>query len=250
MFERDFEVFAALLDDCSVLLGKPNVNSRQAVLFFRTLAAHSIEDVTGAFEAHLRDPQRGRFFPAPADILAQLSKASESDGRPGPDEAWAIALRASDEAATVVWTAEISRAWGVCKPVLDGGDQVGARMAFRDAYNRIVQEARASREPISWSPTIGHDLSMRDETLTLAVEQGRLPRAYLPAPVGPVAGLIELTGVRGMPESVRERLHEIRRQLCGLAPAVDSLDLRGKERTKSLQREADAAVRRFLEGGK
>lgn len=249
MFERDFEAFSSLLDDCAVLLGKPAVGPRHAALYFRLLSSYSIDAVTAAFEAHLRDSQRGRFFPTPADILAQFEAAAQLDERPSGDEAWAIAIKAADEACTVVWTDEIAEAWGIARKVFEGGDEVGARMAFRDAYKRLVEASRGLREPVRWTPSVGHDITLRDEAMTRAVEDGRLPIGYLPAPVGPVVGLIELTQVRGIPEGIKERLDQIRRQISTEAEPERGRDWLEKQRTNELKAAAAARVQRLKDSG-
>jgi len=92
-----------------------------------------------------------------------------------PNEAWALALRSTDESETVVWTPEIARAFGVAKPVLNGGDQVGARMAFLAAYEREAETAKAEgRQPV-WQVSLGHDPQRRELVLQEAVDAGKLP---------------------------------------------------------------------------
>lgn len=118
------------------------------------------------------------------------------DGRPGSDEAWAIALDAQDEACTVVWCVEIQKAFGIARPVLAAGDKIGARMAFRNAYERLVRDARIQRQPAQWSPSLGWDHGQRHAVLTRAVETGMLTSqsiaGLLPAPPasGPIAKLL------------------------------------------------------------
>lgn len=109
-----------------------------------------------------------------------------SDGRPGPEEAWAIALASADEAETVVWTDEIAQAYARAAPILEARDQVGARMAFREAYERIVRDAKAAGTSCVWVPSLGTDPQRRAQAITAAVEAGRLSeqqaRPFLPAP--------------------------------------------------------------------
>ncbi len=68
-----------------------------------------------------------------------LERAS---GRPSADEAWALALETFDEAATVCLTDEILLAAVAASPVWESGDRVGARMAFKAAYERVLNERR------------------------------------------------------------------------------------------------------------
>jgi hypothetical protein len=240
MQPSDLAEFTALLDGTCALLsrGSYQPNAASTALFFRAMQAYPLHVVRKGLEAHMADPQRGRFVPVPADVIAQIEGAAAQDGRPDAEEAWAIAVRAADEAETVVWTTEIAQAWGVCQPVFALGDEVGARMAFKSAYARLTSEARNVREPVSWSPTIGHDESRRADALTRAVECGRLPAAYLPAPMGPVAGLLELSAVRGIPANVKSRLLEIRQQITPRPDDVPGEDFLAKQRTVELKAEA------------
>ena len=242
MKQADFDEFARIYDAVCGIYGKA-VDAVQKTMFFRLLAQHSIETVKLAFEAHCSDTTRGRFAPLPADLLAQIETAVANDGRPGPEEAWALALRADDEARTVVWTAETAEAYGICRVILHAGDEVGARMAFREAYVSRVAAARAKREPVRWSASLGHDQAQQDEALRIAVETGKLPAAYLPAPRSPVAGLLELSQQRGCPPDVKRRLEEIRAKILSARPGeYPGADWRQKQHTIDLKAAAKAAV--------
>ena len=250
MTQDDFKAFTSLLDGTCALLsrGAYTPNATSAAIFFNALKHHDMGTVKAAFTAHCQDPKRGMFSPTPADILAQIDRAAADDGRPEDAEAWATALRASDESTTVVWTAETAEAWGICQPVMQAGDEVGARMAFKAAYNRLVSASRDRREPIRWVVSEGHDAAVRDDALRLAVESGRLPEAYLPAPRGPIAGLLELSQQRGCPPEVRDRLLQIRSQIV-TGEMGQSEDAAAKARTASAKGGAAEAVRHYQGGG-
>jgi hypothetical protein len=66
------------------------------------------------------------------------------------------------------------------------GDEVGARMAFKEAYSRIVALARAARRPAVWSASLGWDQRKRETSLRRAASAGLLPApavvALLPSP--------------------------------------------------------------------
>lgn len=104
------------------------------------------------------------------------------------NEAWAVALPATDEAKTVVWTDEIAKAWAVALPILEAGDKIGARMAFIPAYERLVLAAREAGKPVQWQISAGWDPNMRELAVDKAVTAGLLPPpapvAALPAPKG------------------------------------------------------------------
>ena len=107
-----------------------------------------------------------------ADILERIDT---SDGRPQADEAWATAIRAMDEAETVVWTHETQQAFAVARPLLEINDRVGARMAFRDAYERRVRDARERNETVQCIASLGWNADRRRDVLEAAVATGRLP---------------------------------------------------------------------------
>jgi hypothetical protein len=189
MSEDDFDAFAQLLDDVAELRQLQPLSARAKVLFFDAVRRFPLGLVEKAIQAHLVDPEAGKYrtMVQPAHIVAQIEGAMARDGRPEADEAWAIALRAQDEASTVVWTEEIAEALTAARPVLNAGDEVGARVAFRAAYNRMVTNAREQRRPARWSASLGHDPAQREQALQDAVQRNLLPApqvaALLPPPV-------------------------------------------------------------------
>jgi len=205
-------------------IGAPFASTEVAVLFAEELEEFSEAAVMAALKRCRREC-RGRF--ALADVLDRLEAA---DGRPGPEEAWAMCPRS--EAETVVWTAEISAAWGIARPVLESGDEVGARMAFRESYARLVSEARAAGQPVRWIPSIGHDPEQREQVLKLAVERNRLAAIQLIALAPPhqieKAGQSIIDSVKlpalPAPESdaqiTHSRLEMLRQKIAGDSPAA------------------------------
>lgn len=185
------EVLGAVLD----LYGK-TISSTSAQIWWEALRPYDLPSVRKALSRHVQDPERGQFAPKPADVIRFLTSGLPVDSRPGADEAWAVAITSGDESATVVWTEEIAQAFGIARPILDAGDKVGARMAFREAYERLVLVARDRGSPCVWSVSLGSDAQGRAAAIAAAVDAGRLSvekaRAYLPAPEasGLVAALI------------------------------------------------------------
>lgn len=106
-----------------------------------------------------------------ADVLLRIT---EQDGRPSADEAWALCPMSED--ATAVITDEISAALAVAQPLIDAGDKIAARMAFKSAYERQVDEARQQNRPVKWWASLGHDKAGREPVIRQAVQQGRLSR--------------------------------------------------------------------------
>ncbi len=196
MSEDDFDQFAQMLDDVAELRQLPPLGVRAKALFFQAVSRYPLQLVEKAIQAHLIDPDAGKFktMVQPAHIVAQIEGAAANDGRPEADEAWAIAMRADDEAVTVVWTDEISQALSAARPVLANGDEVGARMAFKAAYGRLVTKARKEMRPVRWVASLGHDVAQREDALHQAVSQGQLPAPHVAAllpPPAQVAGMAD-----------------------------------------------------------
>lgn len=255
MVEADLPEFTAMLDAVSAMLsrGAYTPNDVSTAMFFRAMSRWPLADVRAAFDAHVADPQRGRFVPVPADLIAQLEAMAGADDRPGDEEAWAIAVTAADEGQTVVWTEETAEAWGIARPVLAGGDEVGARMAFRQAYGRLVASARAARRPRRWQVALGLDRNRQADAMRRAVDQGRLPAseleavAALPAPRAPVLLLAGGTSVAGVEpsEAQRQAMHALRAAIeaRGEMPSADVLE---RQRTAALQSEVAQRVDAYL----
>lgn len=244
MHSTDIADFTDMLDAVSAMLsrGKYAPNATSTSMFFNAMRRYSLAIVRAAFDAHVADPVRGKFVPVPADLIAQIEGMLADDGRLGPEEAWALALRARNEAETVVWTPEISQAFASARSVLDGGDDVGARMAFREAYTRIVAAARADMAPVLWVPTLGYDLERRELALAEAIAAGRLQASgdpecgfageplQLAAPraamllLGDDSAVAEQGGVPA-PPAARAALRELRERLAAreLGPSADAL---------------------------
>lgn len=104
--------------------------------------------------------QASRFAPTPADIVGAIQAL---DGRPGPDEAFAMLPR--DECQSAWLTDEMAQAWGVAAKVFQTGDQVAARKSFIEVYTRLVNEARQQGREARWTFSAG--TSMADRALAL-----------------------------------------------------------------------------------
>lgn len=144
------------------------------------LSPYPLRVVALALQAY-RD-ECGEFAPVPAGIAM---RCKVMDGRPGPEEAWAIALTGRNEEDTTVWTEECAEAFSKCRPVLDMGDEVGARMAFKEAYARMIADARAARRPAVWIASEGWNKEKRIAAVEKAVIAGLLP---MPQSVAALAG--------------------------------------------------------------
>lgn len=206
-----------------------------ALLMVEDLCEYSESVLSGALRSCRRDGGR-------LTVAAILKHAQAADGHPGKDEAWAIALSASDESETVVMTAEIRQAMTASGPVLEAGDKVGARMAFMSAYERLVVAARAEALPAKWEVSLGYDPARRVTAIESAVrsklisqEAGARHLAHLRiAPTTDdglaIAGLITGEVRAKVSPKVREKLAEVR---C----IIEAAKLRKeRERAKESQR--------------
>lgn len=127
------------------------------------LEAYSFQHVTAALKRCQFELSAGRFcFP---EILKRIP-----GGHLSSDEAWAIFPK--DEYTTAVVTAEMREAMLTAYPLLNDGDKIGARMAFKQAYERLVSEA-CGKQPV-WEITLGFDKAGRYDAVLKGVEQGRI----------------------------------------------------------------------------
>lgn len=215
------------------------------------LSAYPDADVLRALE-RCRKELKGRLT-----VAAVLERVAELDGRPGAEEAWATALSADDDAVTVVWTDEITQALAVARPLLDARDKVAARMAFCQAYERLVREAREARVPCRWWASLGHDARQRAATLSAAVVAGRITQEavqpLLPAPADGDPVMASLIGgddaklIAHVPEDARETatrgLKRLRAHLAELGAQAAKLEAQrvGDERGRQAAVEARKA---------
>lgn len=105
-----------------------------------------------------------------ADIISRID-----DGRPGAEEAWAMLPK--DEAETTAWTDEMAAAYGVAAPLIEIGDLVAARMAFKESYAKQITQAQVNNVPVKWRISLGHDASGREGTVRAAIISGKISYA-------------------------------------------------------------------------
>lgn len=212
-FEMDWLVDQ--LAATSELLGQ-QMSETAAAMLAEDLADYSRPVLSAALK-RVRTECTGRL--TPKVIIEAIDAAM---GRPGANEAWATALSALDERNTVVWTDEMAQAWEVARPVVQGGDEIGGRMAFKDAYERLVRVAREERRMPAVIVSVGWDAELRAAGIEKAVKLGYMPpseaAAYLPAPKSVIDPLLLLAGQcdvpADMPPEVRARLLALRDELA------------------------------------
>jgi hypothetical protein len=216
--------------------------------------------------------QRARYelkwFPKLAELreLAGALTSIATDGRPGLEEAWARMPKGERlEEDSIVWCEEERIAYGACRSLLLEGDLIGARMAFKERYERELAASRSQEMPARWTVSAGYDLESRLVTLASAVEEKRIGLEhalnFVPAPrqedfarmLPPATAKGLLTGrvqkahnVPGLPgllakmqmqELLPDELKEVQHSPYG-ATAPLSLDDRSK-RLEELKRQAE-----------
>lgn len=208
MILSDKKKFLEIMTSCSSVYRQEADKSTMRV-FWQLLEAYPIEAVEKAFINHLRS---NKFFPTPSEIIASLDVKYK---HLGSDEAWAMMPRSEFE--SVVWTEEMAAAYAVAFDLINEGDRIAARMAFKNAYERLCNEASLMQKPVVWTVCKGYDKSLIEPVLQKAVLQGRITQEvadkHLPAPqdAGVIARLIsgKVTDMPHNNENLRSRWKQL-----------------------------------------
>jgi hypothetical protein len=116
-----------------------------------------------------------KFFPKIAELRELALLRALNDGRPGPEEAWARMPKGNRmEDDSVVWCEEERVAYGACRSLLLDGDRIGARLAFKERYEKELAEARSHGRPVQWTMSVGYDMEHRLAALATAVQEKRM----------------------------------------------------------------------------
>lgn len=245
--DHDLDWLIKQLVGTAELFGFP-IAPTSAAMLAEDLAGYP-KDVIARALSRVRSEHTGRLT-----AKAILDRIDELMGRPAANEAWALAVEAMDERATVVWTNEMSDAWLVAKSLATEGDMVGARMAFIAAYERLVRIARDTRTPPEVSVSLGWDKDGREVALDKAVQLGRITAEAadkhrvlkLAAPAIDAVALLEGKAVDfpGAPPDVRARLAVLRATLADRRRAdEEARDRAVREEHRALQ-ERKAEIQR------
>lgn len=220
MLDSDKQEFSRLLKTTMQVMRGELPDADVLRLWWAALSGYEFEAVRIAFSQYA---QRGKFPPVPADILSILDKM-QPDGRPGPDEAWAMVPR--DEYTSAVLSEEIAEAMQVAQPLLNEGDAIAARMAFKEAYNRIVERNKMAGIKPKWFPSLGQDQRGREHVLKNAVEKGRLSQEQVmrllpPSGAETIEGVLLLAAKNKTDDFDRskalEKIREVKFKLLGAA---------------------------------
>lgn len=151
--KRDFMTVMTAIAD----MYDKKIKPERVAVYWEALKHRDIADVRGALNKHVQDAERGRFFPLPADVSAQLPR--EESLWLGADEAWARCPKS--EGASAAMCEEMQCALSVAGVFIEEGDIVAARMTFKDTYNRLVDEAKMLGNKPKWYVSRGCDADGR-----------------------------------------------------------------------------------------
>lgn len=107
-----------------------------------------------------------KFFPTVSEVIDRLE-----DGHPGVEEAWAMIPKSED--GSVVWTDQMAEAFGVARQLLVD-DEIGARMAFKECYLKLLAKARLEGKPPKWTPSFGYEKSGREAAVRETLDKHRI----------------------------------------------------------------------------
>lgn len=236
-----------MLDGIAELRGRQQMSGTAKALFFSALQQFSFDQVRGAMTAHIASSQ---YMPQPNELIEWITGAKGNDGRPGQEEAWSMAADAMDEDRTVIITDEIAEAMGAVRSLMLGRDQVAARKAFQEAYERLVREARQRGRPIHWQAQLGQDRNHRAEAIKQAVRAGRLQQEQvqhlIPLPNANVYGLLaDMSQQPGLDDQRRQKAMEALENLRRIISAPTERELEDANERR-VAREIEAQRRELL----
>lgn len=238
--DHDLDWLIKQLIGTSELLGQ-QVSPTAAAMLADDLCCYP-RDVLARALSRVRTEHTGRLTPK-----AIIDRIDEAMGRPGANEAWAMALNALDERKTVVWTVEMSEAWGVARDVAAEGDLVGARMAFIGAYERLVRTAREERRLPEVMVSIGWDGEQRTTAIEKAVQLGYLSQEkateHLPA-LGFTPGFQPIALLTGDVQAAVDAPPDVRARLAKLRDELAAAPERRRKSREQQQRAEDEDLQR------
>ena len=188
MTQDEKRKFAELMSGCAASY-RQEIDQATTKIFWGMLEGYELRDVQQAVDKHLR---ASKFFPTIAELIEHIPNANAHE-HIGADEAWIIAKTAMNPNSSVCATDEILQAFDTVQAVYNHRDENPARMAFREAYNRIV---KASGVRPRWFMSVGEDKAQAEAVALKAVQLGRLPtgaadKYRIEAPTTTVTKLIE-----------------------------------------------------------
>lgn len=155
------------------------------------------------------------------NLAAIIERVQSTDGTFGAEEAWAVMSRPEGE--TVVITDQMGEAMQFARHLLDDKDHVAARMAFKEAYTRIMNKARDEKIKPHWFISFGHDEWGRVRPVAEAIRVGKLQLDNALKLMSPenANDLLKLTGNENHPLYLENKQDEPRDIAEGLSKLGD-----------------------------
>lgn len=204
MLDEDKTRFAQEITATAEIFGK-TLSKPTMKIIFDDLSEYTLDDVLLSLN---KCRKTLKFFPTTAEIIEKIPKSSAII-HPGADEAWSICLQSFDEHNTVIMTKQIAEARGIALDLYDFGDKTAARMAFRDAYNRLITNATKPE----WFISEGFDKTLKSAAIEKAVSLGRLtsskqqhfiehhPEVVIEKPSDRIKSLTHISGIKKLLEN-------------------------------------------------
>lgn len=147
----------------------PAFSPDRIAMWMNALSVFPRGSVTKSAENYMRT---NKFKPQLADIV-QGCMTQVPNAWLSADEAWA--LMPKSEMDSCMLTDEAAQALAAASPLLEAGDRVAARMAFRGAYERLVETAKVEGRQPKFFPSFGSEIAQRASMLGNAVKAGQYP---------------------------------------------------------------------------
>lgn len=142
------------------------ITESRAALIEYDLNGCTLDEVNDAWRRYRSVPTNTR-MPTAAQLIQYIP-----DGHPSAQESFAMIPR--NEYTSVIWSDEMRFAYGVCESLIREGNITGAFFAYKEEYDRLVQESRMKRRKPKWSPSFGDDKAGREVALVTAIEKKRI----------------------------------------------------------------------------
>lgn len=199
------------------LMGQ-QLSPNAAAMMVNDLSEYNPQLIIEALTA-LRKDAKARF--SIGAIIENIESLTQG-GRPSAEEAWAMVPK--DEDTSAVMNNEMAQALHRVQPLIDDGDMVAARMAFKESYTNIVNFNKAHGVKCEWFPSLGFNKDNRVQVLAEAIRLGRLETDHVLKLVSPdqIDDVLQLAGVKNLalenkasPENLK-RLEEFKSRLSAM----------------------------------
>jgi hypothetical protein len=166
------EFYQLWLLSCENSAGSKSPCDSAIEMAYNDLIEYDMGLVAAALTYHRKTNE---FPPTVANIVRIITDTSRIKSlHLSADEAWAECP--VDERHSAVWTAQIGQAYYISEEVQ--GDLQAKRMAFKAAYDRIVNEAVRRGIRPQWVLSAGTDEVLKQEALQRAIDFGRITPSY------------------------------------------------------------------------